>query len=109
MCWGWGNAAPSTASTSASATSATDCHMTLYSIANYPRPRRWGSAAPSTVHTRYLSAGAVLLHTLTITDKKLSLIHISEPTRLLSISYAVFCLKKKNTKKTKNYKIVYYS
>ena len=28
--------------------------------------------------------------------KDLSLIHISEPTRLLSISYAVFCLKKKN-------------
>eukprot|EP00658_Telonema_sp_P-2_P048749 TRINITY_DN37074_c0_g2_i1.p1 TRINITY_DN37074_c0_g2~~TRINITY_DN37074_c0_g2_i1.p1 ORF type:complete len:130 (+),score=5.67 TRINITY_DN37074_c0_g2_i1:307-696(+) len=27
----------------------------------------------------------------------LSLIHISEPTRLLSISYAVFCLKKKKT------------
>src|SRR5678815_2485134 len=27
---------------------------------------------------------------------KLSLIHISEPTRLLSISYVVFCLKKKN-------------
>ena len=26
----------------------------------------------------------------------LSLIHISEPTRLLSISYAVFCLKKNN-------------
>eukprot|EP00658_Telonema_sp_P-2_P083993 TRINITY_DN9217_c0_g1_i2.p1 TRINITY_DN9217_c0_g1~~TRINITY_DN9217_c0_g1_i2.p1 ORF type:complete len:101 (-),score=21.06 TRINITY_DN9217_c0_g1_i2:85-387(-) len=32
--------------------------------------------------------------------QKLSLIHISEPTRLLSISYAVFCLKKK--KKIKN-------
>eukprot|EP00658_Telonema_sp_P-2_P067823 TRINITY_DN5675_c0_g1_i2.p2 TRINITY_DN5675_c0_g1~~TRINITY_DN5675_c0_g1_i2.p2 ORF type:complete len:107 (-),score=31.52 TRINITY_DN5675_c0_g1_i2:19-339(-) len=33
----------------------------------------------------------------------LSLIHISEPTRLLSISYAVFCLKKKKniTQKTK--------
>eukprot|EP00658_Telonema_sp_P-2_P071241 TRINITY_DN60540_c0_g1_i1.p1 TRINITY_DN60540_c0_g1~~TRINITY_DN60540_c0_g1_i1.p1 ORF type:complete len:271 (+),score=77.43 TRINITY_DN60540_c0_g1_i1:81-893(+) len=33
----------------------------------------------------------------------LSLIHISEPTRLLSISYAVFCLKKKKrqTRKTK--------
>src|SRR5678815_3940588 len=31
---------------------------------------------------------------------RLSLIHISEPTRLLSISYAVFCLKKK---KKKNY------
>eukprot|EP00658_Telonema_sp_P-2_P086117 TRINITY_DN9982_c0_g1_i4.p1 TRINITY_DN9982_c0_g1~~TRINITY_DN9982_c0_g1_i4.p1 ORF type:complete len:147 (-),score=28.95 TRINITY_DN9982_c0_g1_i4:46-486(-) len=36
--------------------------------------------------------------------KYLSLIHISEPTRLLSISYAVFCLKKKkkNTLKTKH-------
>eukprot|EP00658_Telonema_sp_P-2_P043400 TRINITY_DN31333_c0_g1_i2.p1 TRINITY_DN31333_c0_g1~~TRINITY_DN31333_c0_g1_i2.p1 ORF type:complete len:289 (-),score=60.28 TRINITY_DN31333_c0_g1_i2:104-970(-) len=29
---------------------------------------------------------------------QLSLIHISEPTRLLSISYAVFCLKKKKQK-----------
>ena len=28
----------------------------------------------------------------------LSLIHISEPTRLLSISYAVVCLKNKNTR-----------
>eukprot|EP00658_Telonema_sp_P-2_P047546 TRINITY_DN36177_c0_g1_i1.p1 TRINITY_DN36177_c0_g1~~TRINITY_DN36177_c0_g1_i1.p1 ORF type:complete len:112 (-),score=1.47 TRINITY_DN36177_c0_g1_i1:42-377(-) len=32
----------------------------------------------------------------------LSLIHISEPTRLLSISYAVFCLKKKKPSKIKN-------
>src|SRR5450756_748401 len=32
----------------------------------------------------------------------LSLIHISEPTRLGMISYAVFCLKKKNKNKTKN-------
>ena len=31
-------------------------------------------------------------------DLILSLIHISEPTRLLSISYAVFCLKKKKIK-----------
>ena len=30
----------------------------------------------------------------------LSLIHISEPTRLLSISYAVFCLKKKKNDRT---------
>src|SRR5678815_3339821 len=30
--------------------------------------------------------------------RDLSLIHISEPTRLLSISYAVFCLKKKKKK-----------
>src|SRR5678816_1203855 len=33
--------------------------------------------------------------TLLEVDPGLSLIHISEPTRLLSISYAVFCLKKK--------------
>ena len=31
----------------------------------------------------------------------LSLIHISEPTRLLSISYAVFCLKKKTKERSK--------
>ena len=31
----------------------------------------------------------------------LSLIHISEPTRLLSISYAVFCLKKKKKRTNK--------
>jgi len=30
------------------------------------------------------------------TELNLSLIHISEPTRLGMISYAVFCLKKKN-------------
>eukprot|EP00831_Metopus_contortus_P030147 TRINITY_DN24772_c0_g1_i1.p3 TRINITY_DN24772_c0_g1~~TRINITY_DN24772_c0_g1_i1.p3 ORF type:complete len:107 (+),score=24.63 TRINITY_DN24772_c0_g1_i1:464-784(+) len=32
----------------------------------------------------------------------LSLIHISEPTRPLYISYAVFCLKKKKNNKTNN-------
>ena len=32
----------------------------------------------------------------------LSLIHISEPTRLRRISYAVFCLKKKKKHKTQN-------
>eukprot|EP00658_Telonema_sp_P-2_P074015 TRINITY_DN63186_c0_g1_i1.p1 TRINITY_DN63186_c0_g1~~TRINITY_DN63186_c0_g1_i1.p1 ORF type:complete len:104 (-),score=12.90 TRINITY_DN63186_c0_g1_i1:41-352(-) len=35
----------------------------------------------------------------------LSLIHISEPTRLLSISYAVFCLKKKKNILIHNYAI----
>eukprot|EP00658_Telonema_sp_P-2_P075436 TRINITY_DN6498_c0_g1_i1.p1 TRINITY_DN6498_c0_g1~~TRINITY_DN6498_c0_g1_i1.p1 ORF type:complete len:266 (+),score=62.25 TRINITY_DN6498_c0_g1_i1:142-939(+) len=35
------------------------------------------------------------------TQWELSLIHISEPTRLLSISYAVFCLKKKKKRKEK--------
>ena len=34
----------------------------------------------------------------------LSLIHISEPTRRTPISYAVFCLKKKNEKNTKTKK-----
>ena len=32
--------------------------------------------------------------------QRLSLIHISEPTRQAEISYAVFCLKKKKKKKT---------
>eukprot|EP00658_Telonema_sp_P-2_P053927 TRINITY_DN4271_c0_g1_i11.p2 TRINITY_DN4271_c0_g1~~TRINITY_DN4271_c0_g1_i11.p2 ORF type:complete len:121 (+),score=14.95 TRINITY_DN4271_c0_g1_i11:423-785(+) len=36
----------------------------------------------------------------------LSLIHISEPTRLLSISYAVFCLKKKKKKKRNSYSTI---
>src|SRR5678815_5695212 len=39
---------------------------------------------PATTTYSYIAAGYPL-----------SLIHISEPTRLLSISYAVFCLKKK--------------
>eukprot|EP00658_Telonema_sp_P-2_P079341 TRINITY_DN7634_c0_g1_i12.p1 TRINITY_DN7634_c0_g1~~TRINITY_DN7634_c0_g1_i12.p1 ORF type:complete len:121 (+),score=22.48 TRINITY_DN7634_c0_g1_i12:200-562(+) len=43
-----------------------------------------------------LSSGSGLARAV----RNLSLIHISEPTRLLSISYAVFCLKKK--KKTNN-------
>ena len=34
----------------------------------------------------------------------LSLIHISEPTRLRRISYAVFCLKKKKKPKQKTHK-----
>src|SRR5450756_2630891 len=38
-------------------------------------------------------------------DAHLSLIHISEPTRLGMISYAVFCLKKK--KKNKNEETMY--
>ena len=40
-------------------------------------------------------------HGCMVSDKvqNLSLIHISEPTRLGMISYAVFCLKKKKKKK----------
>src|SRR5450756_2888838 len=37
------------------------------------------------------------------TELCLSLIHISEPTRLGMISYAVFCLKKKKKKKKTTY------
>ena len=46
-----------------------------------------------------LTLFALVLAIGTVVD--LSLIHISEPTRLGMISYAVFCLKKKNTKKKK--------
>ena len=35
------------------------------------------------------------LSAMTLAVRMLSLIHISEPTRLTAISYAVFCLKKK--------------
>ena len=45
---------------------------------------RWGNLLPDVVAEH----GVVLL----------SLIHISEPTRLLSTSYAVFCLKQKKPK-----------
>ena len=37
----------------------------------------------------------------------LSLIHISEPTRLLSNSYAVFCLKKKKKQKSRHNHMTY--
>ena len=41
-------------------------------------------------------AGALRLWIRSQCDSILSLIHISEPTRQAEISYAVFCLKKKN-------------
>ena len=44
-----------------------------------------------------LQQDARLLKVVSYLD--LSLIHISEPTRLGMISYAVFCLKKKKNKK----------
>src|SRR5678816_4776183 len=52
-----------------------------------PGPRYWQN------HGRY--AITVTAAPPDRTVRGLSLIHISEPTRLLSISYAVFCLKKK--------------
>src|SRR5678816_4279896 len=44
---------------------------------------------------RTMASQMVDARVLRTTMEILSLIHISEPTRLLSISYAVFCLKKK--------------
>ena len=47
-------------------------------------------------------------HTATVINQqrlKLSLIHISEPTRQAEISYAVFCLKKKKKTRKKKKKI----
>ena len=78
-----------------------------------PRSTQSRSSAASDVYKRQLLRGVracLLLGTVALdrvpavgvwwhgsgTHLRLSLIHISEPTRLLSISYAVFCLKKKN-------------
>src|SRR5674536_380214 len=57
--------------------------------------------APDVTREAVVAAAGGDLARITSGDHKdeamqtLSLIHISEPTRLLSISYAVFCLKKK--------------
>src|SRR5660397_177228 len=55
------------------------------------------------------AAGEILVELRAVGDgakadpiEHLNLIHISEPTRLRRISYAVFCLKKKKIKKNKN-------
>src|SRR5678816_4679543 len=56
-------------------------------VLNYRREMEW---------TRYMKTAT---HLPDWVDLGLSLIHISEPTRLLSISYAVFCLKKKKKNK----------
>src|SRR5660397_275270 len=48
---------------------------------------------------QYLDGDAFLVNPGAWTHYSLSLIHISEPTRLRRISYAVFCLKKKKNQK----------
>src|SRR5678815_1509493 len=61
-------------------------------------------AMVATIAKRQGIAGSALHGTV----QNLSLIHISEPTRLLSISYAVFCLNKKtshNATPGPNYKL----
>src|SRR5450756_604429 len=55
-------------------------------------------AIERTLAGRHLAPGGLVLFDLSssyLTGRHLSLIHISEPTRLGMISYAVFCLKKK--------------
>src|SRR5678816_356836 len=68
-----------------------------------PRYSRPGIAPPCSVTAisdRHTSLGSSRHAALC-----LSLIHISEPTRLLSISYAVFCLKKKKQTKVITQKV----
>mgnify|MGYP007068955033 CR=1 FL=1 len=88
------------------------CVFFFLMIRRPPRSTQSRSSAASDVYKRQLLALAevkkaagidgdlnVLLrkpHGRARSIVALSLIHISEPTRLLSISYAVFCLKKKN-------------
>src|SRR5665254_24334 len=63
-----------------------------------PRSTRVRSSAASDVYKRQGAqppTGRQQRRRRHIQVRDLSLIHISEPTRLLSISYAVFCLKKK--------------
>ena len=57
-------------------------------LSTQPADGRWGEKA-----TWSINNDGIALH--------LSLIHISEPTRLGMISYAVFCLKKKKMEKKK--------
>src|SRR5678815_5666866 len=61
------------------------------------QPNPWDLLQPQEVMSRHRGAKPPrrcgLLGEISLLS--LSLIHISEPTRLLSISYAVFCLKKK--------------
>eukprot|EP00658_Telonema_sp_P-2_P067601 TRINITY_DN56518_c0_g1_i1.p2 TRINITY_DN56518_c0_g1~~TRINITY_DN56518_c0_g1_i1.p2 ORF type:complete len:165 (+),score=46.17 TRINITY_DN56518_c0_g1_i1:96-590(+) len=68
---------------------------------NRPKPHpghffRSGSSSSGGGDFQFRGAGGPDLSRFA--QQNLSLIHISEPTRLLSISYAVFCLKKKKNK-----------
>ena len=61
------------------------------------------TAEPASVRLSFgnlIPPGAAPAATNAETGEPLSLIHISEPTRLLSNSYAVFCLKKNKQQNT---------
>src|SRR5674536_130358 len=63
--------------------------LNMYKTQQEKSPLTYGSGKQNIVIT------LIEQYCCKFTDEGLSLIHISEPTRLLSISYAVFCLKKK--------------
>src|SRR5450756_2772762 len=73
--------------------------LLLHGLTGAPARDLWFLA--DYLSARGISVVAPLLtgHGKTWKELELSLIHISEPTRLGMISYAVFCLKKKNKKK----------
>src|SRR5674536_380765 len=58
-------------------------------------PPQRATTATAPTHSSTYEAGASARRTQDVVT--LSLIHISEPTRLLSISYAVFCLRTHKT------------
>ena len=74
--------------------------MSVFAVVNGFENEAYQKAMMQTVATM-CKVPLLFLLTLVVTFPSLyvfnalSLIHISEPTRLLSISYAVFCLKKK--------------
>eukprot|EP00658_Telonema_sp_P-2_P011057 TRINITY_DN14205_c0_g1_i2.p1 TRINITY_DN14205_c0_g1~~TRINITY_DN14205_c0_g1_i2.p1 ORF type:complete len:160 (+),score=26.13 TRINITY_DN14205_c0_g1_i2:226-705(+) len=68
-----------------------ECGVPCVSLLRRPGLRK-GDDSDQVVAKRLLMEAKTLMEQY---YKDLSLIHISEPTRLLSISYAVFCLKKK--------------
>src|SRR5678816_270914 len=71
---------------------------TLYPVSDYFDAVRNKLGHVSYTPVFFTALGTIIarkIHAIQSRPYKLSLIHISEPTRLLSISYAVFCLKKK--------------
>src|SRR5674536_380401 len=72
-----------------------------------PRSTLSSSSAASDVYKRQVFRGRFFCwRRRQLRRGKLSLIHISEPTRLLSSSYAVFCLKKKKNKLLNSYFVI---
>src|SRR5450756_2626746 len=65
---------------------------------DHPAVAGWLLTNEVPIYGDWRNRGVGTLDPAVVTAWALSLIHISEPTRLGMISYAVFCLKKKKTK-----------